>query len=66
MGTKKSELDSVELAQKVREACIVSARKGFQDALMRGLCADGAAEAAISAMQSLDLVEVISKAENSD
>lgn len=61
MDTKKSELDSIELAQKVRKACIASAREGFQDALMRGLCTEGAIEAAISDIQSLDLEKIIAE-----
>lgn len=47
------------LAQKVRNACIDAAREGFKDASMSGLCAEGAMEAAISAMENLDLDQLI-------
>lgn len=50
-----------ELAEKVREACISAAREGFRDASMSGLCEDGAIEAAIGAMQMLDLDKILSK-----
>lgn len=48
-----------EVAEKVREACIEAARKGFLDASMSGLCTEGAAEAAISAIQKLDLNDIL-------
>lgn len=47
------------LARKVRQACIEAAREGFKDASMSGLCAEGAIEAAISAMQKLDVEQII-------
>lgn len=50
-----------EVAQKVREACIRAAREGFQEASVSGLCTEGAAEAAISAIQKLDLDDLISE-----
>ena len=54
-----------ELAERIRKKCIESARIGFLDASMSGLCTEGAMEAAISAMQSLDLDPLI-KEEESD
>jgi len=51
-----------EIAENVREACIKAARQGFQEALISGLCTDGAAEAAISAMQKLDIEDLIDDA----
>lgn len=50
-----------EIARKVRDACIKAAKEGFREAAMSGLCMDGAAEAAIGAMQSLDLGNIIQK-----
>lgn len=50
-----------QLAKQVRQACIEAAREGFRNAAMSGLCSEGAAEAAISAMQSLDLSEILAK-----
>lgn len=47
------------LAETIREACLQSAREGFQDASIQGLCRDGAIEAAISAIQKLDLEKLI-------
>ncbi|REL38610.1 acetyltransferase [Rhodohalobacter sp. SW132] len=47
------------LAETIREECLKAAREGFMDASMSGLCAEGAMEAAISAIQKLDLNKVI-------
>lgn len=57
----KSPIESVklEIAEKVREACIEAAGNGFRDAKMSGLCNDGAIEAAVGAIQSLDLEKII-------
>lgn len=49
----------VDLAEQIRKACINAAREGFMDASLSGLCAEGAMEAAVSAMQSLQLEKVI-------
>lgn len=51
-----------EVAEKVRKACIKAARDGFQEASMSGLCTEGAAEAAISAIQKLDLDDLLNDA----
>lgn len=51
----------LELADSVRQACVKVARDGFQDASMSGLCKEGALEAAISAMQNLDVEELLKK-----
>ena len=48
------------LAQQVRDACIVAATAGYESALMSGLCREGAWDAAISAIQMMNLQEVIS------
>lgn len=44
-----------ETAETVRQACIAAALAAYEDAGVLGLCAEGRWEAAISAMQSLDL-----------
>lgn len=44
-----------QLAELVRQACIQAAREGFTEASMSGLCTEGAMEAAVGAIQSLDL-----------
>lgn len=49
------------LARQVRQACIEAAKEGFKDASMSGLCAEGAMEAAISAMQKLNIEQLIQK-----
>ena len=51
------------LAEEIRTKCIEAAKGGFKDASMSGLCADGAIEAAISAIQSLDLDSLLKEIE---
>lgn len=46
---------SQDRAETVRQACIAAALAAYEDAGVLGLCAEGRWEAAISAMQSLDL-----------
>lgn len=46
------------LAEAVRRACIEAALAAYEDAGVSGLCAEGRWEAAVSAMQSLDLKRV--------
>ncbi|MFD2533003.1 hypothetical protein [Gracilimonas halophila] len=58
-GLKMVIMDDKELAEHIRKACIKAAREGFLDASMSGLCTEGAMEAAISAMQSLDIEQLI-------
>ncbi|HET7587430.1 MAG TPA: acetyltransferase [Gammaproteobacteria bacterium] len=48
-----------QLAEAVRNACIKAARDGYQNAAIAGLCHEGAWEAAISAMQVLNLGAVM-------
>ncbi len=50
--------EKIEIAEIVRSKCIEAAREGFRDASISGLCIDGAIEAAISAIQSLDLAKI--------
>lgn len=47
------------LAQVVRDACIEAARQGYEDAAISGLCEEGALEAALSAIHTLDLDAVL-------
>lgn len=44
-----------EIREAVRAACLKAARDAFEDAGMRGLCAEGALEAALGAIETLDL-----------
>ena len=54
------------IGQTVRQACIQAAKEGFQDASMRGLCTEGAIEAAIGAIQLLDVEQIVAKAKQAD
>jgi hypothetical protein len=47
--------DDLSVAEAVRAACIEAALAAYEDAGISGLCAEGRWEAAISALQSLDL-----------
>jgi hypothetical protein len=47
------------LAEAVRAACLDAARLAYEDAGIRGLCADGRWEAAWIAIQQLDLSAVL-------
>jgi hypothetical protein len=47
--------ENAPLAEAVREACIEAALAAYEDAGIAGLCAEGRWEAAISAIQSLDV-----------
>lgn len=51
--------DDLDLAERVREACVRAALDGYEDAAMAGLCDEGAQEAAISAIRRLDLRAVL-------
>lgn len=51
--------DTGYLADTVRQACIRAALEGYEHAAMSGLCHEGAWEAAISAMNMLDLDAVL-------
>jgi hypothetical protein len=48
-----------ELAERVRAACIRAALDAYEDAAIRGLCPEGAWEAAVSAMRALDLTALV-------
>ena len=54
------------IAEKIRDACIKAAREGFMDASMSGLCTEGAMEASISAMQSLQIESLIEEIKKSN
>ncbi len=50
-----SATDSPDLPEKIRAACIQAALDGYENAAISGLCAEGAFEAAISAIRMLDI-----------
>lgn len=51
--------DRQQLADRVRKACIGAALEGYEHASMSGLCHEGAWEAAVCAMEMLDLELVL-------
>lgn len=59
-------IENSKMAEYIRDQCIEAARDGFRDASISGLCAEGAMEAAISAMQSLDVDQLIKESEQNE
>lgn len=51
----------IKLAEAVRKACIKAAREQYHDASADGLCAEGALEAAIGAIEMVDVEQIISE-----
>lgn len=51
--------DSTRLAEAVRAACEQAAISAYEDAGLRGLCEAGRWEAALGALQSIDLRKLI-------
>jgi hypothetical protein len=49
---------AAQAAESARQACIAAALAAYEDAGVLGLCAEGRWEAAVSAMQSLDLKDI--------
>ena len=47
------------LAERVRKECIAAAQQGYENAALSGLCGEGAFEAAISAIQLIDLEALV-------
>lgn len=52
-------MDSNQLAEAVRTACVRAAVAAYEDSGVQGLCEEGRWEAAIGALQSLDLRKLI-------
>lgn len=50
----RTDIDSIA-AESVRAACLNAAIQAYEDAGIRGLCADGRWEAALAAIRQLDL-----------
>jgi hypothetical protein len=57
--------NAVMLSEAVRAACLAAAALAYEDAGIRGLCADGRWEAAQAAIQQLDLSELLEASEGS-
>ncbi|GAA5177028.1 MULTISPECIES: hypothetical protein [Halomonadaceae] len=58
--------ERLALAARVRDACVAAALAGHEEAAIAGLCSEGALEAAISAIQMLDLENLIDSAPPGD
>lgn len=52
----------MRLAERVREACLEAALAGYENASISGLCHEGAWEAAVSAIQMVDLEQLLRSA----
>ena len=50
-----------QIAEAVRRACIEAALAAYEDSGVMGLCAEGRWEAAIGAMQSLDIQALLAR-----
>lgn len=55
-----------DIAEAVRRACVETALAAYEDAQVRGLCREGAWEAAIEAVRSLDIAAVVAATEKKD
>jgi hypothetical protein len=51
--------DTLSLAERVRHVLVQTALEAYEDAALRGLCSEGAWEAAMSALRQVDLSEVL-------
>ncbi len=49
------------IATKIRDAFVTAALQAYEDAGIQGLCAEGRWEAAVSAMQSVDVTDLLDK-----
>lgn len=49
----------LSIAAAVRAACLQAALEAYEDAGLRGLCAEGRWECAIDALRSLPLAEIV-------
>lgn len=54
---------ALRLAEHVRAACLQAALDAYEDAGLRGLCAEGRWECAIDAVRSLPLVPILQAVE---
>lgn len=56
-------MDSDQLAEAIRAACLRAAVAAYEDAGIQGLCEEGRWEAAVGALQSIDLHKLIQELE---
>jgi hypothetical protein len=55
----KTVIDQLDLAKRVRSACVQAALDGYEWAGESGLCGEGRWEIALQALRNLDLVQVL-------
>ena len=65
MGLHVSSEEAQKLAEAVRAACLKAARQGYEQAAAGGLCHEGAVEAALGAIEMIDLGALLSEKEKS-
>lgn len=58
--------DMIKIAEVVRSACLEAALEAYEDAGIRGLCAEGRWEYAVQAISTLDLEKVLCQSGLSD
>lgn len=58
--------DMIKIAEVVRSACLEAALEAYEEAGIRGLCAEGRWEYAVQAISTLDLEEVLCQSGLSD
>lgn len=56
-------MDANQIAEAVRAACMRAAVAAYEDAGIQGLCEEGRWEAAVGALESLDLRKLIQEIE---
>ncbi len=56
---KLNDADQHRIAQIVKDKCIEAALSGYENASLSGLCHEGAWEAAISAIRTIDLEDIL-------
>ena len=59
-------MDAEDLAKRIRNACLEAVLQAYEDAGMQGLCAEGRWEAAVSALQTLDLAALLRENQRPD
>ncbi len=52
-------MDEKALAERIRAACLKALLEAHEDAGVQGLCAEGRWEAAVSALERLDVSELV-------
>ncbi len=53
-----------DIARRIRDACLQAARQAHEDAGVQGLCAEGRWEAAMSALEVVDVQAILRELEH--